>query len=83
MGAFWLPRIQLVGAVGDKIGDKSGLALTRPAIIAHLPEYSEYLDERTTNRSESALRSIVWPRKQSIKALWADIAAERAESGSS
>ena len=56
MGAFWLSRLQLISELGDQVGYKSGLALTRSEIETHLPDYSEDLvgddDEILRVRSE-------------------------------
>jgi restriction system protein len=56
MGAFWLSRIELITALSEQAGYKSGLALTRSEIQAHLRDYSEYVmgtdDERLRIRSE-------------------------------
>jgi restriction system protein len=43
MGRMWYRRIEMVGALGEIIGYKSGLALTREEIVKHIPEYESIL----------------------------------------
>jgi len=43
MGRIWYRRIEMIGALAEIIGYKSGLALTRPEIVEHLPEHVSIL----------------------------------------
>lgn len=41
MGAFWRPRIEVITTLGEIVGYKSGLALTRKQIEGHLSEHTD------------------------------------------
>jgi len=43
MGGIWYRRIEMVGALSEIVGYKSGLALNRIEIVDHLPEYESTL----------------------------------------
>ena len=56
MGAIWFTRIEMLGAVSEIVGHKSGLALSRDEIRDHAPERTDLCngedDERIRLRSE-------------------------------
>ncbi len=43
MGRIWFRRIEMIGAISEIVGYKSGLALTRAEIMEHLPEHTSTL----------------------------------------
>jgi hypothetical protein len=46
MGRIWLRRAEMIGALSEIVGYKSGLALTKAEILKYLPEYESTLTGR-------------------------------------
>ena len=57
MGAIWFRHTELISAVSEIVGYKSGLALTRDELKDHAPDCSRELWERDSNEQGVRIRS--------------------------